>query len=208
MKTGSTLYSIDGINVLHLFQCLNWEYIKWCCFKLYKVFYTFWIWALKEMLNIEFKLIECKTFSFIVSRTWGLFLVSLKGGVRQFQKFWGSWPQGGSWKILGRGADPHGCYSAPTINQNKLFQTSHPSFLIQHLTPARPHQIPQWCVDVLPEMAGKKQHCVACTQPRRVAAMSVATRVAEEMDVKLGELPCCILRLVCSIVIYHAAHYV
>ena len=28
---------------------------------------------------------------------------------------------------------------------------------------------------------------VACTQPRRVAAMSVARRVAEEMDVLLGE---------------------
>ncbi|KAH0487281.1 MAG: hypothetical protein KVP17_002582, partial [Porospora cf. gigantea B] len=28
--------------------------------------------------------------------------------------------------------------------------------------------------------------CVACTQPRRVAAMSVAQRVAEEMDVALG----------------------
>lgn len=31
---------------------------------------------------------------------------------------------------------------------------------------------------------GKK---VVCTQPRRVAAMSVARRVAEEMDVSLGE---------------------
>ena len=48
-------------------------------------------------------------------------------------------------------------------------------------------QIPQWCVDVLPELNGRKQHCVACTQPRRVAAMSVATRVSEEMDVKLGK---------------------
>lgn len=29
---------------------------------------------------------------------------------------------------------------------------------------------------------------LGCTQPRRVAAMSVATRVAEEMDTKLGSL--------------------
>ena len=28
---------------------------------------------------------------------------------------------------------------------------------------------------------------IGCTQPRRVAAMSVAKRVAEEMDVTLGE---------------------
>ena len=28
---------------------------------------------------------------------------------------------------------------------------------------------------------------VACTQPRRVAAMSVAARVSQEMDVTLGE---------------------
>jgi pre-mRNA-splicing factor ATP-dependent RNA helicase DHX15/PRP43 len=32
-----------------------------------------------------------------------------------------------------------------------------------------------------------RQRLVACTQPRRVAAMSVAARVAEECDVKLGE---------------------
>lgn len=45
-------------------------------------------------------------------------------------------------------------------------------------------QIPQWCVEYCrKERAG----CVACTQPRRVAAMSVAARVAEEMDVVLGE---------------------
>lgn len=29
---------------------------------------------------------------------------------------------------------------------------------------------------------------IGCTQPRRVAAMSVAKRVSEEMDCKLGEL--------------------
>ena len=28
---------------------------------------------------------------------------------------------------------------------------------------------------------------IACTQPRRVAAMSVAARVAKEMDVELGQ---------------------
>ena len=29
---------------------------------------------------------------------------------------------------------------------------------------------------------------IGCTQPRRVAAMSVAARVAEEMGVKLGKI--------------------
>ncbi|SAM07705.1 hypothetical protein [Absidia glauca] len=46
-------------------------------------------------------------------------------------------------------------------------------------------QIPQFMVyDELPHLKGKQ---IACTQPRRVAAMSVAQRVADEMDVKLGE---------------------
>ena len=45
-------------------------------------------------------------------------------------------------------------------------------------------QIPQWCVEYCRTHARKIG--VACTQPRRVAAMSVATRVAEEMDVVLG----------------------
>ncbi|KAK6599038.1 pre-mRNA splicing factor ATP-dependent RNA helicase prp43 [Botrytis cinerea] len=46
-------------------------------------------------------------------------------------------------------------------------------------------QIPQFVLyDDLPHLTGK---LVACTQPRRVAAMSVAQRVANEMDVKLGD---------------------
>jgi len=44
-------------------------------------------------------------------------------------------------------------------------------------------QIPQWCVEYSRSIGSKG---VACTQPRRVAAMSVAQRVSEEMDVTLG----------------------
>ncbi|PHH59677.1 hypothetical protein CDD81_2679 [Ophiocordyceps australis] len=45
-------------------------------------------------------------------------------------------------------------------------------------------QIPQYVVyDELPQQTGK---LIACTQPRRVAAMSVAQRVADELDVTLG----------------------
>jgi len=45
-------------------------------------------------------------------------------------------------------------------------------------------QIPQFCVYDGYTNGGRM---VACTQPRRVAAMSVAKRVAEEMDVELGD---------------------
>lgn len=45
-------------------------------------------------------------------------------------------------------------------------------------------QIPQWCVEYALSVGAKS---VSCTQPRRVAAMSVAQRVSEEMDVILGQ---------------------
>ena len=45
-------------------------------------------------------------------------------------------------------------------------------------------QVPQFVVDAGYTSDGKM--CV-CTQPRRVAAMSVARRVADEMDVTIGE---------------------
>ena len=41
-------------------------------------------------------------------------------------------------------------------------------------------QVPQWCL----ELPGIKQ--VVCTQPRRIAAISLAQRVAQEMDVRVG----------------------
>jgi len=52
-------------------------------------------------------------------------------------------------------------------------------------------QLPQFCVAAGFGGGGPggdgRARLVACTQPRRVAAMSVAARVAEEMDVELGE---------------------
>ena len=44
-------------------------------------------------------------------------------------------------------------------------------------------QLPQYLHEAGLTQDGKK---IGCTQPRRVAAMSVAARVAEEMGVKLG----------------------
>lgn len=45
-------------------------------------------------------------------------------------------------------------------------------------------QLPQYLVECGYTKNGKK---IGCTQPRRVAAMSVATRVSEEMGTKLGK---------------------
>jgi pre-mRNA-splicing factor ATP-dependent RNA helicase DHX15/PRP43 len=47
-------------------------------------------------------------------------------------------------------------------------------------------QIPQFLVEAGYGKIG--QYSVACTQPRRVAAMSIAARVADEMDVTLGDV--------------------
>uniref|UniRef100_G1K8N6 RNA helicase n=1 Tax=Anolis carolinensis TaxID=28377 RepID=G1K8N6_ANOCA len=63
----------------------------------------------------------------------------------------------------------------------------HQSFvLVGETGSGKTTQIPQWCVDYMRSLPGPKRG-VACTQPRRVAAMSVAQRVADEMDVMLGQ---------------------
>ncbi|KAJ0033775.1 hypothetical protein NQD34_000882 [Periophthalmus magnuspinnatus] len=65
--------------------------------------------------------------------------------------------------------------------------TRHQSFvLVGETGSGKTTQIPQWCVDMVRGQPGPKR-AVACTQPRRVAAMSVAQRVADEMDVMLGQ---------------------
>lgn len=52
-------------------------------------------------------------------------------------------------------------------------------------------QIPQYLRDAGFCEGGK---IIGCTQPRRVAAMSVSSRVAQEMGVKLGNEVCVALR--------------
>ncbi|KAG5261451.1 hypothetical protein AALO_G00304710 [Alosa alosa] len=65
--------------------------------------------------------------------------------------------------------------------------TRHQTFvLVGETGSGKTTQIPQWCVDMVRSLPGPKRG-VACTQPRRVAAMSVAQRVADEMDVMLGQ---------------------
>lgn len=66
----------------------------------------------------------------------------------------------------------------------KLYQESQILVFVGETGSGKTTQIPQFVLfDDLPHLHGKM---VACTQPRRVAAMSVAERVAAEMDVKLG----------------------
>lgn len=67
----------------------------------------------------------------------------------------------------------------------QLYQKSQILVFVGETGSGKTTQIPQFVLfDDLPQTQRKM---VACTQPRRVAAMSVAQRVAAEMDVKLGE---------------------
>ncbi|KIK95356.1 hypothetical protein PAXRUDRAFT_778394 [Paxillus rubicundulus Ve08.2h10] len=66
----------------------------------------------------------------------------------------------------------------------KMFDKNQIIVMVGETGSGKTTQIPQFVAySDLPHVKGK---LVACTQPRRVAAMSVAKRVADEMDVQLG----------------------
>ncbi|KAI1796706.1 P-loop containing nucleoside triphosphate hydrolase protein [Ganoderma leucocontextum] len=67
----------------------------------------------------------------------------------------------------------------------KMFNKHQVIVIVGETGSGKTTQVPQFvCFSDLPHLQGK---LVACTQPRRVAAMSVAKRVAEELDVSLGK---------------------
>lgn len=67
----------------------------------------------------------------------------------------------------------------------KLYQKNQIMVLVGETGSGKTTQITQFVLfDEMPHLTNTQ---IACTQPRRVAAMSVAQRVAQEMDVNLGE---------------------
>ncbi|KAI9666800.1 MAG: DEAH-box ATP-dependent RNA helicase prp43 [Alyxoria varia] len=67
----------------------------------------------------------------------------------------------------------------------KIYQQSQIMVFVGETGSGKTTQIPQFVL--FDDLAHLNSRQIACTQPRRVAAMSVADRVANEMDVTLGE---------------------
>lgn len=67
----------------------------------------------------------------------------------------------------------------------QMYQKSQILVFVGETGSGKTTQIPQFVL--FDDMPQAQRKMIACTQPRRVAAMSVAQRVAQEMDVKLGE---------------------
>lgn len=70
-----------------------------------------------------------------------------------------------------------------SLNNSSAFNIASYTTFYSQTGSGKTTQIPQWCVEYARSMGGKG---VSCTQPRRVAAMSVAQRVSEEMDVSFS----------------------
>ncbi|CAI9100914.1 OLC1v1038104C1 [Oldenlandia corymbosa var. corymbosa] len=69
----------------------------------------------------------------------------------------------------------------------KMLRENQTIILVGETGSGKTTQIPQFVLETLDSRAPGKSSMVACTQPRRVAAMSVSRRVADEMDVIIGE---------------------
>ncbi|KAH7102468.1 pre-mRNA-splicing factor ATP-dependent RNA helicase PRP43 [Auriculariales sp. MPI-PUGE-AT-0066] len=67
----------------------------------------------------------------------------------------------------------------------ETFQKNQITVMVGETGSGKTTQIPQFVA--YSDLAHSKGKMIACTQPRRVAAMSVAKRVADEMDVSLGK---------------------
>jgi hypothetical protein len=83
-------------------------------------------------------------------------------------------------RIIGRAPVVAQCHKR--VSYSYSLDTFHPKFYFVTIV-LRVVQIPQFSC----EGGFANGKLVACTQPRRVAAMSVSRRVADEMDVELGQ---------------------
>jgi len=68
----------------------------------------------------------------------------------------------------------------------KLIKKNQAVVLVGETGSGKTTQLPQFLLEAGYHMHGGENRAIACTQPRRVAAMSVSQRVADELDVTLG----------------------